>query len=152
MKLKHSKAWYAKNAAIEGQSEVGAGEPPPDLCPECGGNPRAIVVMVGSLNKLRKVYCKRCKGTGKVTIEPASKSRPILLQETVRAAIDNCRAKALHEVEWMQLGSTDKFAALKKDIAHVCRDVTNAACIDEICVSDIVATFLKHGYVVTKKN
>lgn len=58
--------------------------------------------------------------------------------------------ECLHEVNWLHLGVTDEYANIKKAIAHVCRDVTGAACIDEICINDIVQTFHKHGYKVEK--
>lgn len=58
----------------------------------------------------------------------------------------------LHEVSWSLIGSTNEFKDLKRDIGHVCQDVTNAACIDEICIMDIVNTFKKHGYVITKED
>jgi formylmethanofuran dehydrogenase subunit E len=59
MKQKHSKAWYAKNAKIEGDSEVGAGVPPSVTCPKCGGRTQAML----SLSNTIKIHCKRCAGT-----------------------------------------------------------------------------------------
>lgn len=58
----------------------------------------------------------------------------------------------LWKVNWLHLGTTDHYAGLKKDIAHVCRDVTHAACIDEICINDIVQTFRNHGFVVVPRS
>lgn len=57
----------------------------------------------------------------------------------------------LVDVTWYLIGSTDEYKDLKRDIARVCRDVTIASCIDEICISDIVQTFNNHGYKVVKK-
>lgn len=57
---------------------------------------------------------------------------------------------SLHDVAWTHLGSTNQFDDLKKAVAHVCRDVTKAACIDELCINDILQTFQKHGYEVKK--
>lgn len=59
--------------------------------------------------------------------------------------------KTLNEINWLHLGHTEDYSSLKKDIAHVCRDVTRAGCIDEICINDIIATFKKHGYDVVKE-
>lgn len=58
--------------------------------------------------------------------------------------------KDLLDIEWMRIGKTNRYSSLKKDIAHVCRDVTQAACIDEICIHDIVKTFHNHGYSIIK--
>ena len=56
--------------------------------------------------------------------------------------------EALHEVNWLLIGATDDYADLNAAIAHVCQDVTRAACIDEICIHDIVETFRQHGFHV----
>lgn len=56
--------------------------------------------------------------------------------------------KGLADINWLWLGRTDQYDALKKRIAHICRDVTKAACIDEICINDIVVTFRQFGYEV----
>lgn len=58
----------------------------------------------------------------------------------------------LHKIRWSLIGSTDKYTDLKNDIQHVCQDVTNAACIPEICIMDIVNTFKKHGYIIIKES
>jgi hypothetical protein len=58
----------------------------------------------------------------------------------------------LGDVKWLVIGSTKEFTALKEDIANVCRDVTKAGCIDEICIHDIIKTFENHGYTVKKEN
>lgn len=58
----------------------------------------------------------------------------------------------LINVNWLLLGSTDKYSLLKRRIAHICRDVTEAGCIDEICIHDIVYTFNELGYDVVKQN
>lgn len=57
-------------------------------------------------------------------------------------------SKALHKIPWTIIGATDGFAALKMDIALTCEDLINAACIDELCINDIVTVFYKHGYVI----
>jgi hypothetical protein len=57
----------------------------------------------------------------------------------------------LADINWLWLGHTDEYSELKKRIAHICRDVTNAGCIDEICINDIVVTFRQFGYEVVKK-
>ena len=56
--------------------------------------------------------------------------------------------RSLADESWFVIGSTDQFSDLKKDIAHVCHDVTNGCCINEICISDILQTFRKHGYEI----
>ena len=56
----------------------------------------------------------------------------------------------LADINWLHLGKTNEYATLKKDIANVCRDVTRAGCIDEICINDILETFRQHGYVVVR--
>jgi hypothetical protein len=56
--------------------------------------------------------------------------------------------KHLADIEWLHIGTTDEYEGLKHDIATVCRDVTHASCIDEICINDIVRTFELHGYDV----
>jgi hypothetical protein len=61
------------------------------------------------------------------------------------------KTPALHEVSWSLIGSTEEYRDLKKDIAYVCHDVIDAACIPEICIMDIVNTFKKHGYIITKE-
>lgn len=58
----------------------------------------------------------------------------------------------LSKVSWSVIGSTEEYSELKSDIAHVCRDVTCAGCIDEHCIADIVATFKKHGYLIRKEH
>lgn len=62
------------------------------------------------------------------------------------------RDAGLAEVRWLLIGSTAEYADLKRDLAHVCRDVTRAACIDEICIHDILATLDRHGYKVVPKD
>jgi hypothetical protein len=57
----------------------------------------------------------------------------------------------LHSVDWLTIGTTDGYFSLKQAIAHVCRDVTQAGSIDEICIHDIIVTFDKYGYKVVKK-
>ena len=47
------------------------------------------------------------------------------------------KLKFLRDASWFLIGSTNEYAELKKWIAHICRDVTKAGCIDEICISDI---------------
>ena len=59
--------------------------------------------------------------------------------------------KLLADVNWLLIGSTDEYAELKKWIAHICRDVTNAACIDEICIYDICVGLRQKGYEVIAK-
>lgn len=58
--------------------------------------------------------------------------------------------KPLHEETWLLLGSTKEHFDLTKRIAHICRDVTKGACIDEICIHDIVATFAQFGFHVVR--
>lgn len=53
---------------------------------------------------------------------------------------------------WLHIGSLKKYGKLKSAIAHVCRDVTNAGCIDEICINDILLTFRKHGFEVVHQD
>ena len=57
----------------------------------------------------------------------------------------------LADVNWLYLGTTDEYSELKKRIAHICHDVTEACCIDEICINDIVVTFRQFGYEVVKR-
>lgn len=57
----------------------------------------------------------------------------------------------LADVNWLHMGTTDDYSALKKRIAHICHDVTKACCIDEICINDIVVTFRQFGYEVVKR-
>ena len=54
----------------------------------------------------------------------------------------------LNQLTWSVIGSTQEYHNLKEDISLVCRDVTEAACIREICLMDILHTFKIHGYVV----
>lgn len=58
------------------------------------------------------------------------------------------KGKPLACINWLHLGTTENYAELKKDIANVCRDVTEAGCIDEICINDIVESFKLLGYEV----
>lgn len=58
----------------------------------------------------------------------------------------------LSKVSWLKLGSTEEHSELKKDIANVCRDVTEACQINEICINDIVVTFKQHGYTIIKED
>lgn len=57
----------------------------------------------------------------------------------------------LADVNWLHLGTTDEYSELKKRIAHICHDVAEACCIDEICINDIVVTFRQFGYEVVKR-
>lgn len=59
--------------------------------------------------------------------------------------------KNLLDINWLHLGQTDEHGELKAFVAHVCRDVTKAACIDEICINDVLQAFKQHGYVVVKE-
>ena len=54
----------------------------------------------------------------------------------------------LNQLTWSAIGSTEEFYKLKEDISIVCRDVTDAACIRELCLMDILSTLKIHGYVV----
>lgn len=54
----------------------------------------------------------------------------------------------LADVDWFVIGNTRKYDAVKKWIAHICRDVTNASCIDEICIADILSGLRTHGFEV----
>ena len=45
--------------------------------------------------------------------------------------------KKLADVKWGLIGSTEEYKELKKFIGVVCRDVTGACCIDEVCIMDI---------------
>jgi hypothetical protein len=60
--------------------------------------------------------------------------------------------KYLADEDWLWIGHTEEHYHLKCDIADVCRDVTEAGCIDEICINDILQTFRKFGYEVIKKD
>jgi len=61
-------------------------------------------------------------------------------------------SEPLDQVNWLHLGRTEEYSALKEAIAHVCRDVTHGGCIDEICIHDIVATFKQHGFIVVRSS
>lgn len=61
------------------------------------------------------------------------------------------KPKYLADVKWLVLGSTDEYDRLKERVAHVCRDVTRASCIDELCINDILYTFRQFGYEVIKR-
>jgi len=54
----------------------------------------------------------------------------------------------LATVQWGHLGSTSQYAGLKRDIAHVVKDVQ--CFIDEVQLSDILYTFNLHGFQVTR--
>ncbi len=54
----------------------------------------------------------------------------------------------LNQPIWSVLGSTEEYHNLKEDISIVCHDVTDAACIRELCMMDILSTLKIHGYVV----
>jgi hypothetical protein len=56
----------------------------------------------------------------------------------------------LTDINWLHIGQTDEYAGLKTAVAHVCRDVTNAGSIDEVCLSDILHTLERQGYSVVK--
>ena len=57
----------------------------------------------------------------------------------------------LADIPWLVIGKTNRYSKLKEDIGIVCRDVTEASCIDEICINDILYMFRIHGYEVVKK-
>lgn len=58
--------------------------------------------------------------------------------------------KNLLDINWLHMGRTDEYSELKTFVAHVCRDVTKAAQIDEICINDILQAFKQHGYIVVE--
>jgi hypothetical protein len=60
--------------------------------------------------------------------------------------------KMLADVEWLKIGSTDEYAEVKAWIAHICRDVTEASCIDEICIHDICIGLRQKGYEIVAKS
>jgi hypothetical protein len=60
--------------------------------------------------------------------------------------------KMLADVKWLKIGSTDEYAELKVWIAHICRDVTEASCIDEICINDICIGLRQKGYEIFAKS
>jgi hypothetical protein len=62
------------------------------------------------------------------------------------------KKNSLVDINWLHIGMTNEYATLKKDISHVCRDVTKASCIDEICLNDILVTFKNHGYIVVRED
>lgn len=57
----------------------------------------------------------------------------------------------LSDINFLHLGTTGVYAGLKKDIAHVCADVTRGRCIDEVCVADVIATFRLHGFDIVRR-
>lgn len=59
--------------------------------------------------------------------------------------------KPLHEVNWLHLGTTNQYGALKKRLQRVVHDVVAAGCIDELVINDIVRTFQQHGFIVVPK-
>lgn len=60
--------------------------------------------------------------------------------------------KYLADEDWFWIGHTDEYNDLKHQLANVCRDVTEAGCIDEICINDILQTFRNFGYEVVNKS
>lgn len=56
----------------------------------------------------------------------------------------------LADVDWLWLGKTKQFDGVKDWVAHVCRDVTQASCINEICINDVCQALRKHGFEVIK--
>lgn len=58
---------------------------------------------------------------------------------------------SLGEVPWLWQGHTEEYTDLKKQIAHICRDVTKAGCIDEVCINDVILGFKEFGYKIIKR-
>jgi len=58
----------------------------------------------------------------------------------------------LADVRWTLIGATDEYAELKRRIAQICQDVTEACVIDELCIHDIVQGFREFGYEVIKQD
>lgn len=56
--------------------------------------------------------------------------------------------KKLADVEWLKIGSNKEYDEVKHWIAHICRDVTHAGCIDELCINDICIGLRQKGFEV----
>ena len=104
------------------------------------------------LTAVRESYCLT---TADLQGEPLTTWRCALANaldelEEARAERDRNGAelKPLADVNWLLIGSTNEYADLKKWIAHICRDVTHAACIDELCINDICVGFRQKGYEI----
>ena len=60
------------------------------------------------------------------------------------------KEKYLADVKWGWIGYTNEYSALKEDLNHICHDVVDASCINELVIMDILMTFRLHGYEVIK--
>jgi len=70
------------------------------------------------------------------------------IQELKKSDNSKETVKYLADVEWLWLGNTKDYKEVKDFVALVCRDVTNASCINEICINDVLQALRQHGYEV----
>ena len=54
----------------------------------------------------------------------------------------------LADVDWLWLGNTNNHKEVKDFVALVCRDVTDASCINELCINDVLQALRRYGYEV----